>query len=100
MRRRLPCIQGLMMYATVKYSGGHMRKTWALRCGRNAAFDTATSGARSRSLTAKAALQVGREVDRILQSYRQANHALDDAGLFAFGRRDAPVRRGGGMADR
>src|SRR5947209_19462764 len=25
MRRRLPCIQGLMMYATVKYSGGHIR---------------------------------------------------------------------------
>src|SRR5258706_9830567 len=29
--RRLPCIHGLMMYATLKYSGGHMRKTRGLR---------------------------------------------------------------------
>ena len=57
-----------MMYATLKYSGGHIRKTWALR-----AIEL-----RRR----KSALEVGANVGRILEPYGESHQSLDDAGGF------------------
>src|SRR3954469_21492304 len=86
MRRRLPCIHGLMMYATVKYSGGHIRNKWR---GRTPLF-----------ATSEPIRQVALDVFHVLETHREPDQSLDDAGLLALGGRDAAVRGGRRVADR
>src|SRR6187551_2410090 len=85
MRRRLPCIQGLMMYATVKYSGGHIRKT---------CFEAGMV-----LFLLESAVQVGADVFGILEAHAEADQPLDDARGVALGRGYPSVRGGCGMAD-
>src|SRR5438128_5904203 len=72
MRRRLPCIHGLMMYATVKYSGGHIRKTCR---GRTPVSAFAWFGVRPR-FSAKPALQIGTDVVHVLEPDGEADEPL------------------------
>src|SRR6185312_6546759 len=101
MRRRFPCIHGLMMYATVKYSGGHIRKTCViLETAPDVCSLSLGKGLERGSSLPEPALEVSAHVRRIFQPDAHPHQAFHDPGGVALLRRDAPVRRGRRVADR